>query len=255
MRYRRGSGPNNGHSELTRRRIEAVGTPRNSAKEQRSKHKTRRRQTAPFAVKNASNKSCIFVADWKEVLAAELLVGGQVRRASWSWVRRQPCRVSALYTNLAMPVREVADIIELRSLVGQEVAVGDWLEISQERINLFADATGDHQWIHVDAERASKESPFGSTVAHGFLTLALIPHLARQALRITRPPRMSINYGCNRVRFPSPVRVNSRLRAHLLLLEVSPADGGWQLRWQATIEIEGEQKPACVAETLSRVYV
>jgi acyl dehydratase len=154
-----------------------------------------------------------------------------------------------------MPVREVADIEELRSLTGQEIAVGDWFEITQERINQFADATNDRQWIHVDVDRAKKESPFGSTIAHGFLTLSLFPYLAQQALRLRRGPRLAINYGSNRVRFTSPVPVNSRIRVRMTLLEVSPVEGGWQLRWQTTVEIEGRDKPACVAETLSRTYL
>src|SRR6266478_4884909 len=153
-----------------------------------------------------------------------------------------------------MPRREIADIEELKSLVGQEVAVGDWLEITQERINQFADATDDHQWIHVDPERCKRESPFGTTIAHGYLTLSLIPSLNQRSLAIRQPFRMKINYGSNRVRFTSPVPVGSRIRNRITPLEVSDAPGGWQARWQVTIEIEGKEKPACVAEVISRMY-
>jgi acyl dehydratase len=152
-----------------------------------------------------------------------------------------------------LPKREVADIQELQSLVEQEVAVGDWLEITQERINQFADATNDHQWIHVDPERCRRESPFGTTIAHGYLTLSLIPYLSQQSFAIRQPFRMGINYGSNRVRFTSPVPVGSRIRNRMTLLEVSAFPGGWQARWQVTIEIEGKEKPACVAEVISRL--
>jgi acyl dehydratase len=148
----------------------------------------------------------------------------------------------------------VADIQELKSLVGQEVAVGDWLEITQERVNQFAQATSDHQWIHQDVERCRRESPFGTTIAHGYLTLSLIPHLSQSSLAIQQPLRMSINYGSNKVRFTSPVPVGSNIRNRTKLLEVSDISGGWQVRWQVTIEIEGKDKPACVAEVISRLY-
>ncbi len=153
-----------------------------------------------------------------------------------------------------MPKREVADIEELKSLEGQEVAVGEWLEITQERINQFADATSDHQWIHVDVERCKRESPFGTTIAHGFLTLSLIPYLNQESLGIRQKFRMGINYGSNKVRFTSPVPVGSRIRSRMKLIELSEVPGGWQARWQVTVEIEGKDKPACVAETISRMY-
>src|SRR5207247_6342497 len=119
-----------------------------------------------------------------------------------------------------LPKREVQDIQELKSLVGQEVAVGDWLEITQERINQFADATSDHQWIHVDPERCKRESPFGTTIAHGYLTLSLIPFLNQRSLTIRQPFRMGIIYGSNKVRFTSPVPVGSRIRNRIAVLEV-----------------------------------
>ena len=153
-----------------------------------------------------------------------------------------------------MPIREVADIQELKSLVGQEVGVGDWLEITQERIDQFAEATSDPQWIHQDVERCERESPFGTTIAHGYLTLSLIPYLSKSSFTIRQPVRMAINYGSNKVRFPSPVPAGSRVRNRMTLLEVSDVSGGWQVRWQVTVEIEGKNKPACVAELISRLY-
>ncbi|MCC6390878.1 MAG: MaoC family dehydratase [Bryobacterales bacterium] len=154
-----------------------------------------------------------------------------------------------------MPEREISDIAELQGLAGEEVAVSDWLEITQERINAFAGATGDHQWIHVDVERCRRESPFSTTIAHGFLTLSLIPRFTYATIRIRQKFAMTINYGCNKVRFPHPVKCGARLRARHRLLEVAEVQGGWQSRWQVTVEIEGVAKPACVAETVTRYYV
>ena len=153
-----------------------------------------------------------------------------------------------------MPKREVADMQELKSLVGQEIAVGDWLEITQERINQFAEATGDHQWIHEDVERCKRESPFGTTIAHGYLTLSLIPYLSQRSFGIKQPFRMGINYGSNKVRFTSPVPAGSRIRNRMTPLEVIEFAGGWQIRWQVILELEGQQKPVCVAEVISRMY-
>jgi acyl dehydratase len=141
---------------------------------------------------------------------------------------------------------------ELRAAVGQEVGVSDWLEIDQKRIDLFAEATGDHQWIHVDPERAAG-GPFGTTIAHGYLTLSLLPSLVPQALSV-EGVRMGINYGVNKVRFPSPVPVGSRLRARVQLAEVTEAGGGVQLTARVTVEREGGEKPVCVAETVSRYF-
>lgn len=152
-----------------------------------------------------------------------------------------------------MAIVEFEDPAQLRPLIGTEVAVGEWLEVSQERINLFAEATGDKQWIHLDEARSAAESPFGGTVAHGFLTLSLIPHLAEQALRM-RTVRMGVNYGLNRVRFTAPVRAGKRVRARITPLQVEDIPGGWQLTWKVVVEIEGSDKPACVAETVSRRY-
>lgn len=142
-------------------------------------------------------------------------------------------------------------LAEVRKLEGQEIGVGDWFEVSQERINQFADATNDHQWIHTDPERA-KEGPFGTTIAHGFLTLSLIPGLGGGGLPISGA-KMGINYGLDRVRFISPVPVGSQIRARRKLMEAKEVPGGIQLKTEVTVEVEGQNKPACVAEMLSRV--
>lgn len=153
-----------------------------------------------------------------------------------------------------MQYREINSIDELRSLVGQEVAVGEWFEVTQDRINLFADATGDHQWIHVDVERAKKESPYGTTIAHGFLTLSMMRFLMSEMIKIKLPVRMRINYGLNKVRFPSPVPAGSRIRARATLQGFKEIPEGWQLVWNVTIERENSPKPCCVAEWLLLYY-
>ena len=142
---------------------------------------------------------------------------------------------------------------ELPALAGQEIGVSDWVEIDQDRVNKFADATGDHQWIHLDVERAKKEMPGGKTIAHGYLTLSLIPWLAGNFLRIEGVTR-GINYGSNKVRFTSMVPVGSRVRARSKLLSVEPRGGGMQLTSEVTIEIEGAPRPACIAETIGIVF-
>jgi acyl dehydratase len=147
----------------------------------------------------------------------------------------------------------VIDVTKLGAHLGQEVAVSDWLEITQERIDRFAEATGDHQWIHVDPRRAAAESPFHATVAHGFLTLSLVSALARQALTIGRI-QTAVNYGVNRVRFMSPVPVGSRIRGRFTLAAVGDAGGGIQVTWSVTVEREHGDKPCCVAEWLVRYY-
>ena len=142
---------------------------------------------------------------------------------------------------------------ELPPLVGQEVAVSDWITITQEQINLFAEATGDHQWIHVDVERA-KAGPFGAPIAHGFLTLSLLPRFFESALAIGGS-KMGVNYGLNKVRFTSPVPVGSRLRARMTLLACVPvANDGVQLTWEVKVEREGAEKPVCIAESLVLRY-
>jgi acyl dehydratase len=140
----------------------------------------------------------------------------------------------------------------LQALVGQELGCSDWLRVDQQRIDHFAQATGDHQWIHVDAERAAS-GPFGATVAHGFLTLSLLPLFFESGFAVD-DVKMGINYGLNRVRFAAPVRVGSRLRAHFKLLSFEALDGGAQLTINVTVELEGSTKPACVAETVTRRY-
>lgn len=145
----------------------------------------------------------------------------------------------------------------LSAQIGQETHVSDWLTITQEMINQFAGATRDQQWIHVDAQRAQAESPFKTTVAHGFFTLSLIPYLTGSIdPTIERYPgkKLAVNYGLNRVRFPNPVAVNARLRSHSVVMSVEEVTGGLQIINQVTIEIEGQAKPACVAETISRIY-
>ena len=145
------------------------------------------------------------------------------------------------------------NLAELPPLVGQDVAQSEWITITQEQVNLFAEATGDHQWIHVDVEKA-KAGPFGAPIAHGFLTLSLIPWFFESAMEI-RNTRMGVNYGLNKVRFTSPVPVGSRLRANMKLLACDPIDnGGMQMAWQVTVEREGANKPACIAESLARRY-
>jgi acyl dehydratase len=150
--------------------------------------------------------------------------------------------------------RVIEGVEELRSLTGQEVGASDWFEITQERINAFADATEDHQWIHLDARRAQTESPFKSTIAHGFLTLSLLPRLASEAVTVRGDFKMGINYGLNRLRFVSPVASGSRVRARLTLQAVEEVAGGIQITWAVTVEAEGAQKPSLVAEWLVRYY-
>lgn len=152
-----------------------------------------------------------------------------------------------------MPKIEFKSLDELRQKVGQEIAVGDWLTVTQEQINLFAEATGDFQWIHLDEKRAAVESPYGTTIAHGFLTLSLLPRLMGDTLKLP-PAKMTVNYGLNRVRFAAPVPSGKRVRPHLTLLGIEDVTGGVQLSWKVLIEVEGSEKPACIAETLSRQY-
>ena len=142
---------------------------------------------------------------------------------------------------------------ELAAKVGQEVVVSDWFEVTQERIDQFADATGDHQWIHVDAERARRESPFGTTIAHGFLTLSLLSHFLNNSLEFGNS-KMGVNYGCNRLRFTAPVRAGSRLRARFKLKELQRIEGGVQMIWDVAMECEGQEKPVLVAEWVGRRY-
>ena len=150
-------------------------------------------------------------------------------------------------------MKSLENLSDLAALVGQEVAVSDWITVTQEQVNLFAEATGDHQWIHVDVERA-KAGPFGAPIAHGFLTLSLIPRFFESSFEI-RNSRMGVNYGLNKVRFTAPVPVGSRLRGRMKLLSCEPIDNaGMQMAWLVTVEREGSDKPVCIAESLTRRY-
>ena len=151
-------------------------------------------------------------------------------------------------------MRVFANLDDLCACVGQEITVSDWVMVDQERINAFAHATGDHQWIHVDEDRAG-QGPFGSTIAHGFLTLSLMPLFFDSAMRVANV-RMGVNYGVNKVRFTAPVVVGSRLRARIQLKSAEPLEAqGYQMTHTVTVEREGSEKPVCVAETIARRYV
>jgi acyl dehydratase len=142
---------------------------------------------------------------------------------------------------------------ELSKHVGEEMGVSEWVKVDQDRVNKFAEATGDHQWIHIDVERAKREMPTGGTIAHGYLTLSLIPMLSSQIMRIDGVSR-GINYGSNKVRFTNMVPTGARVRARQKLISAEPKGGGMQLTNEMAIEIEGQDRPACVAETISLVY-
>jgi acyl dehydratase len=150
-------------------------------------------------------------------------------------------------------MRRFATLEEFGALIGQTVATSDWITVTQERIDEFARATGDHQWIHIDPVRAAA-GPFGTTIAHGFLTLSLLPVMAESAIAFANV-RMGVNYGLNKVRFPAPVPVGSRLRGHFKLTAFESLEGGAQITMEVTMEREGSAKPVCVAESLSRRYV
>lgn len=150
-------------------------------------------------------------------------------------------------------MRRIASLAEFKALAGAEVAVSDWIEVSQQRIDTFAAASDDRQWIHTDPERCRSESPYGGPVAHGFLTLSLLPAMLESALHMA-DVKMGVNYGLNRVRFTAPVPAGSRLRARLSLLSASDIEGGVQLEWDVVVEREGSAKPVCVAEFLVRCF-
>ncbi len=152
-----------------------------------------------------------------------------------------------------MNTTRFAGIEDARSRLGQEIGVSDWMLIDQARVNAFAEVTGDRQWIHVDVERASRESPFGGPIAHGYLTVSLLAKFAQECIAVDGV-KLAVNYGLNRVRFSAPVRVGSRVRARFVLVGVEDIAGGAQMLWQATVEIEGGPKPACVAEMVTRWY-
>jgi acyl dehydratase len=149
----------------------------------------------------------------------------------------------------------VTTVEELKTLVGEEMRVGPWVEITQERVNAFADVTGDHQYIHVDPERAA-QTFFGGTIAHGYLTLSMLPLLGKDAtgIKVDLGGRMGVNYGLDRVRFTAPVPVGKRIRSRSKLLEVIEGKGYVQTKYEQTIEVEGSERPACIAETIGRTY-
>ena len=153
-----------------------------------------------------------------------------------------------------MPPLKIASTDALKESVGREIAVSDWIEVKQERIATFADATADNQWIHLDAERAKKDSPYGATIAHGFLTLSLLSFLMQNAIQFERSGRHAINYGLNRVRFPSAVRTGSRIRGRFALAGFKDLGEAVELVLSVTVECEGSEKPACVAEWVVRHY-
>jgi acyl dehydratase len=150
--------------------------------------------------------------------------------------------------------RVVKSIDELKTLAGQDLGVTEWHEITQDLINRFADTTGDHQWIHVDVERSKRESPYGACIAHGFLTVSLLPGLMREAVEVQGDYKMRINYGFNRLRFTGGVPAGSRIRAHFALNSVKDFEGGVEIAWTVSVEVEGREKPALVAEWLGRTY-
>ncbi len=150
-------------------------------------------------------------------------------------------------------MRSFEHLSDLQALVGQEVGVSDWMIVDQQRIDRFAEATGDRQWIHVDAVRAAA-GPFGTTIAHGFLTLSLMPEMSASAFEV-RDTRMGVNYGLNRVRFPAPLPSGSRIRARFRLLSYEPLEGGAQLTTEVTMEREGAEKLVCIAESVARRFV
>lgn len=153
-----------------------------------------------------------------------------------------------------MPPLVLETILSLKEFVGREIAVTDWLVMTQDRIDRFAETTGDQQWIHVDRERAEKESPYGATVAHGFLTLSLLSHFLKQAIQFRSGVRIGINYGLNRVRFPSPARAGSKIRARIGLLSTKQFPDALEATFSVGVEIENFDKPCCVAEWVVRYY-
>ncbi len=152
-----------------------------------------------------------------------------------------------------MAPRIINGSAELKAVVGEHLGYSEWMEITQERVQLFAEATGDHQWIHIDVERAKKESPFGGPIAHGYLTLSLAPVLLPQVVSTTGF-KMGVNYGCNKVRFMAPVPVGARLRLGARVIAVDDIAGGVQCTYELTFECEGAVKPSCVAEVIFRSY-
>jgi acyl dehydratase len=148
----------------------------------------------------------------------------------------------------------INDLQSLKELVGREIGVSEWFCVTSERVERFAEATGDRQWIHLDRERASKESPYGGTIAHGFLTLSLISHLMKDVMEIRSGVRLAVNYGLNRVRFPAAVRTDSRIRVRVTLLALKELPDSAEAIFMVTVEIDKSEKPGCVAEWIVRYY-
>ena len=142
----------------------------------------------------------------------------------------------------------------LKEYVGQEIAVTEWFPVTQERIRAFAEATDDRQWIHVDEEQARRESPFGTTVAHGFLTLSLLSHFVRESVQIRSGVRLAVNYGLNKVRFPAPVRAGTRVRARITVAAAQDVANAVEVTYQIAVEVEKQEKPCCVADWIVRYY-
>ena len=164
-----------------------------------------------------------------------------------------PGRPASLTPELTLELTPIASVDALRALVGAPARVSAWVDIDQASVDRFADATGDHQWIHVDPERARRESPFGGPIAHGFLTLSLIPALLAQTVSFKQ--RLGVNYGLNRVRFTAPVPVGSRVRATFAVASATEVDeGGVQVTWRVTLERQGSERPVCIAEFITRHY-
>jgi acyl dehydratase len=153
-----------------------------------------------------------------------------------------------------MPPVVLEDLWSLKEFVGREIGVTGWLSLTQQRIEQFAEATEDRQWIHLDRERAGTESPYGATIAHGFLTLSLVSYFVKEVIAIRRGVRMAVNYGLNRVRFPSPVRSESKIRARIALLTWKELSDAVEVTFYVTMENEGSDKPCCVAEWVVRYY-
>jgi acyl dehydratase len=153
-----------------------------------------------------------------------------------------------------MPPLQIKNLDALKDYVGREIGASDWFEVTQERIRQFAEATEDRQWIHLDPDRAQRESPYRTTIAHGFLTLSLLSYLSEQVIQIQSGVGMTVNYGLNRVRFPAPVRAGSKIRARLTLQSLKGADNVGEAIFSAVVEVQGEGKPGCVAEWVVRYY-
>jgi acyl dehydratase len=163
-------------------------------------------------------------------------------------------RFHFIYSEVPMPPFAVDSPYALKEFAGKPIGVSDWIVVAQERMDRFAEATEDRQWIHVDRERTKKESPYGTTIAHGFLTLSLISHLLKQAIVIRGGIRLAVNYGLNRVRFPAPVREGSRIRAHFTLVSLKDVSNAHEAIFSASVECEGIEKPCCIAEWIVRYY-